>query len=108
MNKENYVLKYEELDDDSSKKEEAYTEYHEEKWSIQNDLTIQEIQSLKTVSSDKEILEALLLSIYAAAKFGMKSIMQKEELIPDNVIKQIKLRGFDAFSEDGFVIVEWY
>ena len=81
--------------------------WHDDMWDIPNDLNVLDVHRINPVTSDEEILEATLLSIRAAAKCNSRSIMKNKESIPESVIEQLRMRGFDVRFYSDWVVIVW-
>lgn len=81
--------------------------WHDDMWAIPNDLNLLDVHRINPVTSDEEILEATLLSIRAAAKCNSRSIMKNKESIPESVIEQLRMRGFDVRFYSDWVVIIW-
>jgi hypothetical protein len=81
--------------------------WHEDMWDIPNDLNLLDVHRINPATSDEEILEATLLSIRAAAKSGSEAVMQHKESLPESVIEQLRMRGFDVRFYSDWIAIVW-
>lgn len=81
--------------------------WHDDMWAIPNYFNVLDVHRINPVTSDEEILEATLLSIRAAAKCNSRSVMKNKESIPESVIEQLRMRGFDVRFYSDWVVIIW-